>query len=388
MNDSASVSLALAPMADDRTAGWDYVRSGGEVFESDGVWYLTSLEAVQYAHRHPELFSSAGMQALLGAPVPLVPLSIDPPDHSRFRKVLDPLFAPRVINQMEDQLRAQVRELISAFAANGQCDIVPDLARLYPTQVFLTLFGMPLEHRDRYLGWVETLVEQSTSGTATDEVVTAGMELFGYLQAFIEEKRANPGDDLLSGILALSGDEAWTNEEILGMCFLFTLAGLDTVTAAIGFVMLHLAANPGLQARLRADPKLIAPAIEEILRLELPAPTTPRFTTQDVELCGATIPQGSLVMVCIASANRDDARFEDPSTIDVDQPERGHLSFGGGIHRCLGSHLARRELRLVVEEFHRAIPAYELAPDARPQVVWPSGTLHLRSLPLVFPAAG
>jgi cytochrome P450 len=110
-------------------------------------------------------------------------------------------------------------------------------------------------------------------------------------------------------------------------------------------------------------------------------------TTQDVEVCGTTIPAGSTVMVCIATANRDPARFDDPDEIDLDRSDFAHLSFGGGIHRCLGSHLARRELRLVVEEFHRLIPEYEIAPGFEPQVAWPSGTLHLTSLPLVFPVA-
>lgn len=381
-----AISLAEAPMADDRGAGWAYVRSGGDVFEADGMWYLTSLEAVQYAHRHPELFSSTAIQQMLGAPVPLVPLAIDPPNHLRFRKVLDPMFAPRVINAMEDSLRAQVRELIAGFAGRGSCDVMADLARLYPTQVFLTMFGMPIEHRDMYLGWVETLIEKSAVPEAADEVMTAGLALFTYLQEFIGAKRAAPGDDLLSQIMSLTGEEAWTDEELLGMCFLFTLAGLDTVTATIGFVMYHLARDPELRHRLIADPALIGPTIEEIIRLENSAPTTPRITTGDVEVCGVSIPAGSIVMLVLGSANRDEARFANPDSIDIDQAERGHLGFGGGIHRCLGSHLARRELRLVVEEFHRLIPDYAIAPGVEPAVVWPSGTLHFRSLPLVFPA--
>lgn len=381
-----AISLAEAPMAGDRGAGWAYVRSGGDVFEADGMWYLTSLEAVQFAHRHPELFSSAAIQQMLGAPVPLVPLAIDPPNHLRFRKVLDPMFAPRVINAMEDSLRAQVREMITGFADRGSCDVMADLARLYPTQVFLTLFGMPIEHRDMYLGWVETLIEKSATPEASDEVMAAGLALFAYLQEFITEKRATPGDDLLSKIMAISGDEAWTDDELMGMCFLFTLAGLDTVTATIGFVMYHLAHDAELRRRLIADPSLVGPTIEEIIRLENSAPTTPRNTTRDVEVCGVTIPAGSVVMLVLGSANRDETRFANPNSIDVDQAERGHLGFGGGIHRCLGSHLARRELRLVVEEFHRLIPDYSIAPGVEPKVVWPSGTLHFKSLPLEFPA--
>jgi cytochrome P450 len=387
----ADFQLEDAPMAADRTAGWRYVRAPGDVFEANGTWYLTSREAVQFAHRHPELFSSAKAFESLGSPVPLLPLAIDPPDHVRFRRVLDPMLAPRVVNRMEDSLRAQIRDLVTAFAGTGECDVVADVARLYPTQVFLTLFGMPLEDRDQFIGWAETMVEQSTGAAPAPTegpVLDAAVALFGYLQRFVDEKRADPGEDMLSRVLSLTGDEAFTHDEVLGLCFLFTLAGLDTVTAAIGFVMLHLARNPELRRRVVADPSLVGPVIEEVLRLELPAPLTPRVTTADVDVGGRTIPAGAYVQLCIAAANRDDGHFAHPDDLDLAQADQGHLSFGGGIHRCLGSHLARRELRLVVEEFHRLVPDYELAPDADPRVVWPSGTLHLVDLPLVFNQEG
>lgn len=128
------------------------------------------------------------------------------------------------------------------------------------------------------------------------------------------------------------------------------------------------------------------PAIEEILRLELPAPTTPRVTVRDVEVCGVTIPAGSPIMLCLAMANREAGVVPHPDEVDLEQADRNHLSFGGGIHRCLGAHLARRELRLVVEEFHKVIPDYEVPAGFEPEIAWPSGTFHQRSLPLVFPA--
>jgi len=387
---TTSFRMADVPMAADRTAGWAFFREHGDVFESNGTYFLVSADAVQFAHRHPEIFTSGPAFESLGSPVPLVPLAIDPPDHLRFRKVLDPMLAPRVINTMEDELRAQVRELIQAFAGRGECDIVTDLARLYPTQVFLTLFGMPLADRDMFIGWVEALVEQSTAESGrepTAEVVETAMALFGYLQRFIERKRAEPGADLLSKILAVRGEDAWTDEQILGLCFLFTLAGLDTVTATIGFVMMHLAKNPEVRQRLVDDPAMVGPTIEEILRLELPAPYTPRVTSQEVEVAGVVIPAGSMVQLCLGTANRDPRRYERPNEIGAELGDRGHLSFGGGIHRCLGSHLARRELRLVVEEFHRVIPDYEIAPGVEPEIVWPSGTHHLISLPLRFTPA-
>jgi cytochrome P450 len=391
MTSPSTFRLWDLPMATDRAAGWRAVSQTGEVFQAaDGTWMLTSPEAVHFAHRNPAIFSSALAFGATGIPLPLIPVAVDPPDHVKYRHVLDPMLAPRVINAMEDDLRSQVRELVSAFASRGECDVMRDLAKLYPTQVFLTVFGLPLEHRDELIGWVDTMNENSTTGTAEPhpKVVEAAMAMFTFLQQHIDAKRANPGDDMLSRLLALQGEEAFSNEEVLGLTFLFTIAGLDTVTAAIGFTLLHLARNPDLRRRMLADPELVGPVIEEVLRLETPAPTTPRVTTEDVELCGVTIPAGSPVMLCLATTNRESDRYEHPDDIDLAQADRGHVTFGGGIHRCLGSHLARREVRLVIEEFHRLIPEYEVAPGCEPEVVWPSATLHLAALPLVFPPAG
>jgi cytochrome P450 len=380
-----------APMATDRTAGWRYVRAAGDVFEGpDGVWYLTSIDAVHFAQRHADVFSSARAFDMLGSPVPLIPIAIDPPDHARFRRILDPLFAPRVVNVMEDGLRAQARDLISAFAGRGECNVVDDLARLYPTQVFLTLFGMPLEDRDQFIYWAETIIENSNRDPTVElppEVVECAGALFGYLQRYVDAKRAEPGDDVLSRVLAMEGDQAWSNDEVLGLCFLLTLAGLDTVTAMIGFIIYHLARDPELRRRVVADPDVVQPVIEEILRLEQPAPVQPRVTTREVEVCGVTIPAGARVAMCVGAANRDPRMFSNPDVIDPGQADSGHVAFGGGVHRCLGSHLARREMRIVVEEFHRLIPEYTLAEGAEPEIVYPSGTFHLRSLPLVFPVA-
>ena len=197
---------------------------------------------------------------------------------------------------------------------------------------------------------------------------------------------------MLGRILALSGEDAWSDEEVLGLCFLFTLAGLDTVSAAIGFVMLHLARNAELRGRVvtdagacdarhRGDPAARASRADHATSHE-----------RDIEVCwgggggGVAIPAGSPVMLCLATANREAGVSRHPDEVDLERADRNHLSFGGGIHRCLGAHLARRELRLVVEEFHKVIPDYEVAAGFEPEIVWPSGTFHLRSLSLVFPA--
>lgn len=385
------IELGSAPMHRDRTAGWRYVSDAGDILrDADGTLLFTSLEAVRYAQKNPGLFSSAKAFDLLGSPFQLIPLAVDPPDHRRYRAVLDRNLAPKVLDTLEDELRAQARRLIKTFADRGHCDVHADLGRLYPTEVVLTLFGLPVEQRDWWVERAETVLENASRENMeqpSEAVVIAAMDLVAALQRQIEAKRADPGDDILSRLLAISGDEAWTDAEVLGTSMVFIFGGLDTVTAMIGFVMLHLARNPDLRRRVVADPSLIPPLIEEVLRLEAPAPIVPRVTTDDVEICGRTIPSGTRVALCLATANREEGTHPRPDDIDLEAALNGHhhLSFGGGIHRCLGSHLARRELRLMLEEFHKLIPEYELAEGADPTVVWPSQTVHLDAVPLVFP---
>ena len=182
--------LEDAPMTWDRTLGFRFISSSGEVIQAaDGSWLLTSAETVRFAQRNPEIFSSAGAtQAGSGIPMPFVPVAIDRPDHTKYRKILDPMFSPHVINAMEDELRAQVRDLIAGFASTGACDIVADVARLFPTQVFLTFFGMRLSDRDQLIDWVETILDNSRGiGTseATPEVVEAATALLIYLHGYI-----------------------------------------------------------------------------------------------------------------------------------------------------------------------------------------------------------
>ncbi|MEE3753034.1 cytochrome P450 [Mycobacterium intracellulare] len=373
-----------APMALDRSAGWRYVRERGDVFEADGMWYLTSLEAVRFAQHHPEIFSSAGGYDV-GSPIPMVPLMIDPPDHARYRRLLDPMLSPRVINGIEDNLREQAAQLVKPLADKGQCDVITDIAELFPTQVLLTLFGLPVADRDKFRVWSDTLTSDAAKSEATQAQLEAGAALLGYLQEHVSSKRSHPGsDDMIGHLLAVSEDEGLNDLDILGMCFLFVLAALDTTTGAIGFTMYHLARRPDLRRAVIDDPALITPLVEEILRLELPAPMVPRRTTQDVEVAGVTIPAGSKVHICMATANREGSDGSAPDDIDLSAAGRGHLSFGGGIHRCLGSHLARRELRLIVEEFHARISDYEIPDGYEPRIAWPTGTYHLESLPLVF----
>jgi cytochrome P450 len=373
-------------MAHDRNAGWDQLRAIGPVFQDElGLYHVTTYEGVKYIQQNPKLFSSERAFNDQGD-VQQVPLAVDPPDHARYRRILDPVFAPRAINRIEDELRRQAADLIDAFADLGQCDAMADLAMLFPTQVFLTMFGLPLADRDKCTQWVRTINAERNLGTTirTLALEEASKALADYSLEFIRAKQREPGDDLLSEIIAMEGEAAWTEDEMMGFVGSFINAGLDTVTSSLGFVFHYLATNPDVRQQIVEDPELVGPVIEEVIRMEPVGPRIPRVTTEDVEVSGYKIPADSMVFMCLGAANRDPVRFPHPDMVDLEQANKGHLTFGGGIHRCLGSHLARREMRIVIEEFHKRIPEYELAPGADPTIQWPAGVVTFESVPLVF----
>lgn len=377
------------PMADNRTDAYRLVRAAGPIARSRGGGYvLTSSEYAEYALKNPGLFSSKKAFDAVGSPLPMVPIAFDPPEHGRYRRVLQPFFGPRGTAAWQPRVRALVGDLIDRFIDRGECDVVAELAVPLPAEVFLTLFGLPLADRDRLIGWKEGLLASpvlTAAGQPSEEIVRVGTELFEYLAGHIEQRRRQQEtDDLLGRLLADSSDDRLGDEELLGMSFLFVLAGLDTVTSALSTAFATLAAEPRLRRQLAADPTLIPSAVEELLRMDGPVVFLPRVTTKDVKLADQTIPAGATVQVAIAVANRDPAEHPDPDQIDFHRQER-HLAFGGGPHRCLGSHLARMEMREVLAEWHRRIPEYRLAPGTTPRVLWPTGLVGIDSLPVVFP---
>jgi cytochrome P450 len=374
-------------MADNRTAAYAIVRDAGPVLrDARGAYMITSSEAAEFVLKHPELFSSRQAFDRVGSPLPMVPIAFDPPEHTRYRRVLQPFFSPRGTASWMPMVRGLAGELIDGFAGRGECDLVAELAVPLPAQVFLTLFGLPLEDRDRLIAWKDALVNfGSPDGEPPAErAVRLGAELYGYLVDHIAKRRPRGGtEDLLGQLLADTSDERLNDEEILGLSFLFVLAGLETVTSALSTAFAILAAQPPLRRQIAADPDVIPGAVEELLRFDGPLVVVPRIATQDVELAGHLIPAGSSVSVTLAVASRDPAEHRDPDTIDFRRQER-HLAFGGGPHRCLGSHLARMEMRVALEEWRRRIPEYQLAPGAVPRARWPAGLVGIDSLPLVF----
>lgn len=370
-------------MAQSRTEAWEYIRAGGDVYKTADGWILTSAEACRYAARHPEFFSNSISGEMASCPGTYVPNGVDPPDHSRYRRIVDPLFSPRVINGIEDELRARLNEMIDKFADTGECEIMRDIAEIFPTQVFALMFGIPLDELDAVVKMAHDTMSAGMDGSKAELARQAGVELYEYVTVLLDRKRSEPGDDVLSKIATDSRYEL-SNDEAVGLAFNVAQGGLDTVTSAIGFMMYYLAERPDLRRKILAQPEDVDPFIEEIIRLESVAPFLPRLTTQDVEICGTTIPAGSFVLIGYGPANRDPSEFSVPNDVDLTQGRGSHMGFGSSHHRCLGSHLARRELRVMFEEFHRRIPDYELAADVSPTVRWPSLVPCLDSVPLKF----
>jgi cytochrome P450 len=375
-------ALDSLPFAHDREAAWHMLLAPGKVAVSDaGVYFLSGADVVEEAATHPEVFSSFGAFDLVGSPFPMVPIAFDPPEHTRFRRVLDKFFGPRRMAERAPELRKQVGELIDQIMASGDSsEVMSALAVPFPSQVFLTLFGLPLTDRDLLIGWKDAVLEFSAAEglEPSPETLARGVEMVTYLNGHVADRRRSGGDDLLGQLLSDSRDGALTDQEIIGLCFLFLVAGLDTVTAATGFALYEMARNPALRATLVDDEEAVTHFIEEVLRINPPVPYVPRMTTAEVTLAGVTIPAGSRCWLGLGTANRDPQRYPDADVLH--EKRSNHFAFGRGPHRCLGSHLARLELRLIIEEWNRRIPTYSVLHE--PTVGWPCGTLHFRELHL------
>jgi cytochrome P450 len=375
------VDSADLPMSLDRGAGWAKLRDAGPVVLSDGWYALTRRADVLAALRNPNVFSSQKAFEVVGSQLPLVPAAFDPPEHTRFRKILQPFFSPHALAAILPSIQAQAIDIIESIAGRGECEVMADLATPYPSQVFLTLFGLPLQDRERLIRWKDAIIELSIPAAAGETPdMTPALELFAYLTEAVATHRRNPGDDVLSQVLV--GKDALTDDEALGMAFFFVLAGLDTVTSAIGAAMLELARRPDVRTRLRETPDEIRVFVEEMVRLESSAPVVPRVTTAEVTVAGITLPAGSRVRLCLGAINRDGSDAISGDELVLDGKVHKHWGFGGGPHRCVGSHLARMEMNVVVTEWLSRIPNFELADGYRPEIIWPSPTSTLARLPL------
>jgi cytochrome P450 len=364
------------------------VTAAGGLF-GDNTWYLSRYEDIIWAMRHPEIFSSSAEAVSIGQEHPLIPLQVDPPDHAQYRRILDPEFSPRRMAELEPDVRALTVELIEQFADRDGCDFHAELATPLPSTVFLRLLGLPLSDVEEFMQWRDDTVRPAgaTAEEQQERRNAAGASITRYFERGLDAKLDDPGDDLLTRIAHGSvNDRPLTRNEQLGICHLQLIAGLDTVTATLDCMVAYLAVHPDRRRALIADPDLVDRAVEELLRTETPVQVVPRVLAQDCELRGQQMKRGDHVIFVIGAADTDPAEFDNASSVVFERESNRHLAFGGGPHRCLGSHLARMELRVALDEFHRRIPDYELAPGA--VVNYSAGIRQADQLPLVFLRAG
>jgi cytochrome P450 len=353
-----------------------------------GMYMVASRAAVEATFKDSDVFSSEGFLEL-GNVRPLIPLSVDPPRHLKYRKVLDPIFAPRQMDAIEDDVTARVNHFIDQFEARGECHFTHEFAEQFPSAVFLGLMGLPWEELDTFLRLKDGIIRPGTIEMEPEERQQIqrdiGQELYAYFDAILDERLRAPKDDILTRFNTAEIDgEKLSREEILDICFLFFIAGLDTVTDSLTCFFAFLAQHDAHRRQIVETPEIIPSAVEELLRWETPVPNVPRMATTDgCPVAGHTIPQGSFVLVNVGAANVDPAEYDDPMDVRFDRDVNRHLAFGGGVHRCLGSHLARRELRVTLREWHRRIPEYSIKPGIELQ--YAGGLRMVENLELVWP---
>lgn len=359
------------------------------------AWLVVGYEEARSALNDPRL--SKDMLAALatgegvvaeGLPGPAFArhmLSVDPPDHSRLRRLVSSAFTPRRVEQLRERVQAVVDDLLDGVEAAGpdaRVDLVSAFAFPLPFTVICELLGVPEPSR---AGLGEGLTAMLVPTPTPEELARATQASDGVvamLEALVGTKQTESGDDLVSGLIgARDGDERLTTQELLSTIFQLIVAGHDTTASMIGNSIVALLEHPDQLARLRSDPAKLASAIEELLRYDAPVPhSTFRFAVEPVDIGGVTIPVGAQVIISLAAANRDHGRYAEPDALDLDRAETRHLAFGHGIHHCLGAPLARLEGQLALGSLLHRFPELRLAVPAD-ELHWGHGDgLVLRGL--------
>jgi cytochrome P450 len=397
MTDSTPTDgLALAELMSPELARnpqplYGMLRDSSPVLRVDGVGFVvTSRAEVDQILRDPGVFSSNMSAHDLKTERPLIPLQIDPPAHRTYRRILDPMFAPQRMRVLEEPVARLVNDLIDGFVDEGEIDFAARFSIPFPSQVFLTLFGLPLDDLPTFLGMKDGVIrpdhvvgrEFGHPETEAHQQRTAD-SIYAYFERVLDGRAGEEGDDLLSHLLHAEVDgDRLTREDMLDICFLMLIAGLDTVSASLDCFFGYLAEHPAARAAVVERPDAIPSMVEEMLRWETPVMAVARVATRDTEVGGCPIGAGEHVMAIIGAANVDDSEVPDAGAVRWDREVNRHLAFGGGVHRCLGSHLARLELRVAMREWHRRIPDYSVAPGA--ELVYTAGIRTLEAFPMVL----
>ncbi len=313
-------------------------------------WLPTRYALIREVLTDTDHFASGGdegMMSVIGADWKLIPLELDPPQQQQYRKVLEPFFSPASINALDASVREACDELIDNFDDPNGCEFASEFGEKFPSHIFLDLLGMPREKLPDFLRWERGMLRPEKP----EQAVQAMTEIARYLETFITGQKNNPRSDLMKGIVSarFMGERPLTDTEMLSICYILYIGGLDTVYSTLGWIMWHVAQDKPLQDRLRDNPDDITKAVEELLRA-YSAASTQRRVKRDMNFHGVEMRAGDIVQVSLPLAARDPQAYEDPHRVDIDRPTR-HIAFGTGPHTCLGLRLAKREIRIVLEAF-------------------------------------
>lgn len=348
--------------------------AGGRLHDGPGViwatnasygqpaWIFTRNALIQEGFSNTTLFSNRRgplTAAVLDPSWQMLPVEADAPEHAQYREILRPFFTPQAIDKRLAEVEGLCTSLIDAFIDRGTCDFITEFAEILPNAIVISMMGMPPEMLRQFLDWEASV----TRGATNEDRTAAGAAIIDYLKRFIAEQQRQPTSDLMAAVVTGHMKDRPLNEtETLGITYLLYVAGLDTVFASLGWIMRHIATHPDLQDRLRAHPELIRPAVEEFTRafgVSSPA----RTVAQDMEYNGVVMKKGEDILLPTFLAGRDPRAWDNPHVIDIGRKPR-HNTFGAGPHICLGIHLAKREMKIVLEAFLSRMRNIRIAPGA------------------------
>jgi cytochrome P450 len=388
-----AVDVFSTEYVNDPAATWDALRAECPMAHTPlngGGWLPTTFDDIAAIAYDTEHFSSRDTGV---APTPegvnlltTPPITSDPPFHTDARRILLPFFSPKPVAEIEGRTRSIATELLDALEGEEFADAAGAYAQHIPVRVIAAMLGLPESDEEQFTQWTVDLLQSLPS--EYERRAAGARAMLNYFREKVELRRQEPSEDLISQLLAttmVNGDPL-TERHIVGTCFLLLVAGIDTTWSSIGASLFHLASNRADRERLVAEPELLPTAIEEFLRAYAPV-TMARETVSDTEVAGCAVSAGQKVFLPFGAGNRDPSKFDRADEVLIDREENRHFAFGIGIHRCLGSNLARMELRVALEEWLARFPDFELAPDA--QVEWGGTQVRgPRAVPVVLRSHG
>ena len=366
---------------------WDALRAHSPVVHTErflGCYLPTTYEAVKEIAYDTEHFSSRRVIVRDVRPelIPSPPITSDPPEHKAAKQLLLPSFTPDAIKKLEPRVRAICNELIDEFVNDGRCDAAARYTKHIPVRTIAHMLGIPEEDGDLFVKWIHEILELGIKDN--DQLMSAIHEMSAYFANHIAQRKKSPTGDLISTLMNAKDRQGQplSDAHVVGSLRLLLIAGIDTTWSAIGSSLWHLARTPSDRERLLAEPELMTIAIEELLRTYSPV-TMAREVMKETTVSSCPVKPGNMVLLSFPAANRDPAMFPDADKVVIDRKENRHVAFGLGIHRCVGSNLARMEMAVAIEEWLKRIPDFRLDPAGH--VTWSEGTVRgPRRLPILF----